>query len=400
MTRRKQLSRQRLNYVHPAHIAAFSSISTVVLLASAVGTSTAAPGKKNSDQVELTAPAGKEHPGKKGGKKATPAPVESPSPTATATPTKTASPTPVDSAARLVNFAPTSFLYQPITEAPVDSKGPAMIDRLVSTVKNSWGGVAALNVDQYNTSFHRVSATTPRYDMQFNDCQNKGYLHPDFAAALKNVPIPDHAQPANGGDKNLTIYDPESDSLWEFWIAEKTSTGWQACWGGKLTNVSSNPGFFTDWNGASATGISFAGSTISIAEAQNLKIDHAMYLSIQDAKINTDFSWPAQRSDGHVRAKDALPEGRRLRLDPSLDVTTLGLTPFATAVAQAAQTYGFVVADKGGGVAVIVEDGRAHQAKTGQDPWASVFGNVPSYKQLENFPWDKLQVLPHDYGKN
>ena len=61
---------------------------------------------------------------------------------------------------------------------------------------------------------------------------------------------------------------------------------------------------------------------------------------------------PAQRSDGSNRSDDAIPAGTRLRLDPSVDVADLGLSPVAAMIARAAQTYGFIVTDKSAAVAV------------------------------------------------
>ena len=33
------------------------------------------------------------------------------------------------------------------------------------------------------------------------------------------------------------------------------------------------------------------------------------------------------------------------------------------------------------------------------DPYLALFGKTPAYAILNNFPWDRLQFLPHDYGK-
>lgn len=301
---------------------------------------------------------------------------------------------------RLVDFAPDSFLYSSLRGGDAAPESAALVDRLARSVTENWGGIAAVNSHEYNTSFYRAEPGTPRQQVAFNDCQNKGWLDPQFEAALKDVPIPQNAVPAAGTDSNLSIYDPEQDALWEFWVASRTeSGGWQACWGGKIENVSANPGYFDGMAGSTATGLSQVGLSISVEEAQRQKIDHAMCLVVIDAKRHDDFSWPAQRSDGYLTDEDAMPEGRRLRLDPTLNVDSLALTPFGKTVARAAQEYGFVVCDKGGAVAVVTESGNPEAHETGTNPWDSLFGDIPAYHQLQNFPWGDVDVMSHNYGK-
>ena len=47
------------------------------------------------------------------------------------------------------------------------------------------------------------------------------------------VPIPANAQPANGTDHSLVIWQPSTDTEWELWMAQRAGDGsWSACWGG------------------------------------------------------------------------------------------------------------------------------------------------------------------------
>ena len=59
---------------------------------------------------------------------------------------------------------------------------------------------------------------------------------------------------------------------------------------------------------------------------------------------------PAIESDGHSKRSDAILAGARLRLDPTLDLDSLGLTHYGRIIAQALQQYGMILADNGGGV--------------------------------------------------
>ena len=67
-------------------------------------------------------------------------------------------------------------------------------------------------------------------------------------------------------------------------------------------------------------------------------------------------------------------------------------------IAEAAQTYGFIVSDTSGAVAVITESGAREAAVTGVDPWKELLG-MPSYDVLKGFPWDRVQVVERDYGQ-
>lgn len=336
-------------------------------------------------------------------KTATPTATATATKTATPTATATATPTSSSSASQAVKFAPNNIFSWDISKAPVASNSAAMVSHLNSQVVNNWGGVAATNAYQYNASFYTVSANTPKYNVKFDDCQGKGYTPSglfDGAAHFKQIPIPNGAVPATGTDGNLSIYDPAADKLWELWVASKNSDGsWKACWGGRIDNVSKNEGTFDSYFGTTATGISFSGSMITVDEVRKGAINHAMYLAIMEPAMWNNFSWPAKRSDGWSTNPNAVPEGTRLRLDPSINVDSLALTPFGKMVAKAAQKYGFIVADKAGTVNVSLESGSREKAVTGTDPWKTIFGSTPDYQQLKNFPWAKLQALPKDYGK-
>jgi len=301
-----------------------------------------------------------------------------------------------------LRFSPGSFFYADLRGAPLSADSPALVSHLTRSVTGRYNGVAALNVHDYNVGFYTAAPGTPRSTVRFDDCQNKGWFDPQLARAFADVPIPGGAVAAAGSDQNLSVYDPASDTLWEFWRAQRTSLGWTACFGGRLDSVSTSPGYFPGGLGASATGISMAGGMISLADMKRGYIDHALYLAVPDVRRWSAYSWPAQRSDGWSDDPSSLLEGSRLRLDARVNVDSLPLTPLGRMVAKAAQTYGFVVSDRAGAVAVITESGAATAAANGGvDPWVSLLdlNSKPSYTQLAGFPWERMQVVAKDWGK-
>lgn len=297
-------------------------------------------------------------------------------------------------------FGAASFFRTDIRSAPVAASSGAEVAGLAAQVRDVYGGVAAFNAHSYDVAVTIAPAGTRTTNVTFVDCQHKGYEPAGLAAQLAGVPIPADARPADGTDHGLTIWQPSTDRLWEIWQASRTASGWQGCYGGRLDHVSHSPGYFGGGFGQAATGIALSGGMVRVAEARAGHIDHALSLALRNPATYTRVSWPAQRSDGSATDPAAIPEGTRLRLDPALDVDALpGLTPVARMIAHAAQTYGFVVTDRGGAVSVSAESGAAEQSTTGVDPWLALERGVPDYAVLAHFPWDRLQALPTSYGK-
>jgi hypothetical protein len=302
-------------------------------------------------------------------------------------------------------FGPLSEWRRNVIVGAQAANSTAMVSGIVKQVQDNYGA-AAFNVTQYNTTFYTASPQTVRRDVAFLDCQHKGYIPSQLfssahGAHFKAVPIPAQAVPARGDDAELTVWDPAADQLWEFWKAKRTAGGWQACWGGRIDHVSRSPGYFSDGMGATATGLPNAGGMVGISEAEAGRIEHALSLQLVDTESWKIFSYPAQRSDGYNprRAGNRVPEGTRLRLDPALNVDELHLHPIAKMIAKAAQTYGFIVTDKSGAVAVLAESGAPTKAITGTDPWVALMNGTPSYAIMRGFPWHRLQALSYDYGK-
>ncbi|GAB47025.1 hypothetical protein MOPEL_003_00480 [Mobilicoccus pelagius NBRC 104925] len=302
--------------------------------------------------------------------------------------------------ASLIPHADSSEFRRDVRSAPVAGNSAAAVARLLTAIDAGKGWNAGVNAYEYNSAFYRATPQTPRRRVRFYDCQGKGYTPSglyDGPAYFVDVPIPDDAVPATGTDAQLGIYDPTSDRLWEFWVTRRSADGeWKACWGGRVDGVSTSHGAFPPPYGVSASGLAMAGGVVSIQEAARGEIDHALYLTVTEAQREL-FSYPANRTDGRSDGPDLLREGQRMRLDPSIDVTALGLTPFGEMVARAAQTYGFIVSDLAGHPAIATEAGRQDERRTGLNPWDVLLGG-PSYDALAKFPWERVEVLPVDHG--
>lgn len=291
-----------------------------------------------------------------------------------------------------------------VGNAPVEPDSTHLAAELAAQVGGKFGP-AAFNVWKYNTSIVTAGPDQQRVDVAFDNCQDKSSVPHGLLGAggqFTDVPLPPDAAPAAGTDGELTVYSPSADTLWEFWKLHRTKatgSGWAACWGGRLDHVSASPGYFTNGFGASASGLAIIGGAVNIAEARSGHIDHALALAIPDPAPWREVTWPAQRSDGSSGSRSSIAEGTRFRLDPSIDVNSLNLTPLAKMIALAAQQYGFIVSDKSGAVSVIAQDGTSAVTKSGGNPWTKLLDGTPSYKILDGFPWSSLQVVPPAFVK-
>jgi hypothetical protein len=281
-------------------------------------------------------------------------------------------------------FAPNSFWNAPLSGsasiAPDSASVVAELQRQVAAA-GVW-----INTYEYSTPVYSVPADQPTVRVQLDGS------YPTLQADLESVPLPADAVPAAGTDGHLTVVQPSTAKLWELWKATKASDGWHARWGGKLSSLYTNRGYFPAPMGATGSGLPLLGGLMRISELQSGHIDHALALALPSARQGV-FSWPAQRSDGSSAAPAPL-EGTRLRIDPTLAVSSLGLPNVARQMAEAAQRYGIVVRDVSGSVAFFGED----PTPTGSNPYPALYGNNYPNNVLAKFPWGRLQVLAPPAG--
>jgi hypothetical protein len=301
-------------------------------------------------------------------------------------------------------FAPTSIWNERLAiNAPLAASSPgrmAAFSELIEAEETARTG-PSINEAEYSTPLYVVGSEQPKVPVQLSDGPWAASLQAVFD---DGVPIPKGAKPAAGTDGHMTVYQPSSDTLWEFWRADRTGSGWEASWGGAMQHVSESPGYYTDtswpglsvsegWNwGATATSLPVVAGVIRTAELRAGRIEHALALDIPNACAH-EFSFPAQRSDGTEESPSCIPEGAHMRLDPSLDLSALRLSPIARMLAQAAQRYGIVVRDiTHHDVGFYAED----PTPAGSNPYTGsngLFGGLEPSRFLREFPWADLQLL-------
>lgn len=298
-------------------------------------------------------------------------------------------------------FAPTSFWYTPIPANATLHPNSANFAKEILRQKAKYYNNVTVNTRDYTSPVYTVGSSVAKVKVTQWDCQKKGYSDPGLAEQWKSVPIPSYAVPSRGTDAEMTVYQPSTDTVWEFWQARKVNGQWQACWGGRMQNASQSNGVHYKYYGTTATSLPFLGGQVTAEELRRGEIKHAIGFSLVEAEHYNIFSWPANRSDGYNPQKVAnrIPEGMRFRLDPSVNVDKLPMTRAGKIIAKAAQKYGFVVWDKSGALAIRAQNPVTYTAVGQADPYPSLFEGKPNYAVLNGFPWDKLQFMPMNYGK-
>ena len=265
---------------------------------------------------------------------------------------------------------------------------------------------AGINYDAYAPMLYTVSGDQGRTPVIL-DKGDAGLK----AAFLAGVPSPAEAEAASGTDGQLIIYQPSSDTMWEFWRARKDVTGaWFAAYGGVISNASQNPGHYEDavvpfqshlWGGPSSSIQNLPG-ILTVEQLRSGVIGHALVFSTWANNPN-QWVYPAQRTDGRCQGASGqycadVPQGARFRLDPSFDVGTID-HPVVRMIAKAVQDYGMVLNNTtGSGVSFYTEGWRGHPGMT--DPYygpGGLFTSDPKQASttqfMREFPWDRLQML-------
>ncbi len=267
----------------------------------------------------------------------------------------------------------------------------------------------AIAADSYSTPIYEVPRGQPLVRVQLDTGPWGNPLRKAFAPG---VPIPRNAKPAVGTDGHMTVYQPSTDRMWEFWRAVRQGDGWHASWGGAMRDVSKSPGYYSPeswsrlspkqgWNwGATATSLPVAAGVMTITELRVGVVEHVLAMAVPNP-CKELVARPAQRGDGHNRSLNCMPEGAHLQLDPSLNVDRLALTRLGEIAARAAQRYGLIVRDGTGLENSVALYAEAPQG--GPSPYRGehgLFGGLQPWKVLHNFPWRELRVLRFDACRN
>jgi len=196
------------------------------------------------------------------------------------------------------------------------------------------------DIYEFGNPIYIATTSTPRFNISCTEswgtCPFAGY----------QVPIPANAVPAPGSDASLEVIDPVTARSYEFWQFKGNGGSYSTSWG-DVVDITSDT--ITSPGDGSATGSNFAAiaGDVTIADIQSGHIDHAISLAIGTTCSSHVF--PATKSDGSGSGSGCFPEGTRIQLDPSINLSGIsGITPFELMVGKALQTYGAYIKDTAG----------------------------------------------------
>lgn len=300
-------------------------------------------------------------------------------------------------------FSPHSFWNAPLPAgARVDPSSRALISDLVRYVQREQAGRYGpwINASRDGVAIVTVSADQPKVAVWLNHSPDA-----NLSAAWSAVPLPPSARPSPG-DNDLAVWQPSTNTMWEFFELHRDPTGWEAEWGGAMRNVTSNRGVYgpgawptsasdrdESWWGVTAASFPIVGGAMTYDDLRAGQIDHALALVYPNVRRRA-FVSPAQRDDGWSTDPDSLPEGTRLRLDPTLNLAKLKMPPLTRMIAHAAQRYGIIIRDQSPVIAFIQQDPTGDPGFLALGP--KLTGGLYPSQLLASFPWRHLQVMRMD----
>jgi hypothetical protein len=275
-------------------------------------------------------------------------------------------------------YSPASPFNRPIpADARVDPQSDLLVHSLVEAAAQN-GAVIA--VGRWTVPVYLATSRTPRVRVSLTASWAP-------ARAFDGVPMPAAARPDPAGDGHLAVIDRRSSCEYDFWKAEKRGRTWSAAWGNSVR--SSGTGVYPRGLSARGSGFALLAGLIWPDELARGRIDHALIFSYPHTSA-AGFVPPATESDGRSQRVDAIPEGARLQLDPTLDVDSLMLPRHERTIARALQRYGMYLADTGGNVSLYAVNPQSY----GGRPYAGLLPDVP-YTPLRGIPFSRFRVLEH-----
>ncbi len=223
---------------------------------------------------------------------------------------------------------------------------------MIATIVSS--GVLRSDPGQYTYPVFLADASTPRITLTCtNLCSTvtlDGTRLPSTSSMT--IPLPKGARASPGDDAQLIIIDQVSGDEFDLYHFDPAT--------GSVKNASRYVvGVYrngTPWSYISrGAGVPYLAGLVRPWEIAAGHIDHVLAFGYPVTRADRCV-FPASKTDGDATSADAIPEGARIRLDPTLNVNSIpGLDRTGRIIARALQTYGAVLVDSSGSNKLYVE---------------------------------------------
>ncbi len=274
-------------------------------------------------------------------------------------------------------FSPSSFWNSQVGSAATSPQNGSLISYFVAHAVNP-----NLSIGAWSVPVAEVHPSDPTFTVP---CTRYTCTLSAFGA----VPIPVTAKHDPSGDGHLAVYDPATDREWDFWQAVDNGSSWSASAGAAVSMAGA--GLAAPNTGAgNAANFPLLGGLIRPEEILQGRIDHALVFGLPGIGQGAPVC-PATHNASTSSDPNALREGARLQLDPSVNVDALSIPAWAKIVARAMQTYGMYLRDNSGSLGIYAEN----PVSRGYDPWRSSLGFAAGddYPSLRGIPWDRFRVI-------
>ena len=293
-------------------------------------------------------------------------------------------------------FSSTSPWNTPIPTNPAIDPASATFIADLATLTGQGQQALSVNIQGYSIPVYYVDSTVPFVNVMAGlggtgfriGAPNEGDV-PGSGTA----PIPAGATPAAGTDRHLCVVDAAAETSWDLYNANGGGSSWTASLAASMDLTSDGvrpPTNDSPWwagQGARACGFPLIAGLITVDEVKAGKIEHALILAYPHIRSRY-YTPPASSAQGTT--SDAIQTrgvecGGRIQLDPTLDLSTLGLSSTGLVIARALQTYGAFVGDYSGAISLY-----ADESATAQAYWSTgVLGNG----EVNKIPLTRLRVL-------
>ena len=231
-----------------------------------------------------------------------------------------------------------------------------------------------LAVVAYGTAYYAASSTDPQTSVKnLNGWGN--------APGTTTFRLPAGAKPSAGSDAHMAVVQPDGTTV-EMWQAARQSDG---TWTAGAVGIAQAGQFTYPYAVCKGSSLTLLDGAVSPLEVHAGAINHALEISLPQSVVSSSYVFPSNSSDGTVSG--GVPEGSRLVLDPSYDIS--GLTGLQREIAQALKTYGAIVGDRSSADITVGAVAPESWTSLGQaDPWAA--------QGLTGYPDTGIRaLLPH-----
>ncbi|HZJ51821.1 MAG TPA: hypothetical protein VFF07_13490, partial [Actinomycetota bacterium] len=275
-----------------------------------------------------------------------------------------------------------------MTSAPLDPNSAGMIDYLKTDSTTPHLQLQGTSADGgWGEPIYWAKSTDPVY----NIVSTRYSLPPE----LRSVRIPASARVAATSDAQMTVYDLAAGGVYKLQAASYNAANntWSAG-AGAFYYLGSNglSGRLAESNeprNQGHRGVPPGVHAVRWDEIVAGRIDHALKIAMNTP--STAHVWPMLASDGDSTNSNAIPEGARLRIKPSVDLASLNLSPAARTIATALQRYGAIVGDSSGGATSLKVENTVMEGRG----W--LWNGVLGADSLKAIPFTSFEVVKLGY---